>query len=114
MEKKLRDYTRFIEGAVGKGGKELAGYHREMVANFQHERLVHLIIMLFFVGLSLVGIGASAVIWVFYPTYQIFLTPMIVATGLLVIITGFYVKHYYVLENGVQNLYKFCEKLYEK
>ena len=55
MEDKIREYEKFIEkktsGNLGPIERvKLAEYHKEMVANFQHERLVHLLVMLFFVA----------------------------------------------------------------
>ena len=37
--------------------------------------------------------------------------PLYVLALILVILTGFYVKHYYFLENHIQGLYKYIEEL---
>ena len=52
MEDKIREYEKFIEEKTSENlgpieRVKVAEYHKEMVANFQHERLIHLIIMLF-------------------------------------------------------------------
>ena len=115
MEKKLKEYKVFIAKAAEHPERGLVEYHREMVGNFQHERLAHLIIMLFFVFISLCLIGLSIATRVLAPTWDIWwLTPLYAATVIVVVVTGFYVKHYYVLENGVQELYKYSEKLAQK
>ena len=53
MEKKVREYEKLIANAVNIKMTEaerlrLADLHREVVTNFQHERLIHLIVTLFF------------------------------------------------------------------
>lgn len=37
--------------------------------------------------------------------------PLYVLALILVILTGFYVKHYYFLENHIQGLYKYIKEL---
>jgi len=115
MEKELKEYREFIGKSAGKSSRDLSGYHREMVRNFQHERLVHLIIMLFFVFISLCFVGLSVALCLMLPCEAfIYLWPMYGATLILAVVTGFYVRHYYVLENGVQQLYKYSTKIFEK
>ncbi|MBR6964986.1 hypothetical protein IKH83_01585 [Candidatus Saccharibacteria bacterium] len=115
MEKELKKYEKFIEKAVREKHSplewsKLAEIHQETVANFQHERLIHLIITLFFAMLSLVAISISA--WVFTTiAFSFCLLPIYLVALILVILTGFYVKHYYFLENHIQKLYKYTEKL---
>ena len=48
MNKKLQDYIKYIEKESEKPSKELQEYHKTMVQQFQHERLIHLIVTLFF------------------------------------------------------------------
>ena len=115
MEKKIKEYEKFIE----KKTKEklnpiervkLMEYHREMVTNFQHERLIHLIIMLFFVAVSLGLLGI--LVWSLYSLGLVIeMLSFYILTGIVVIMTIFYVKHYYFLENHVQGLYKYTKTL---
>lgn len=115
MEKKLLDYEKSIDKKVREASTaaektKLAEYHREMVANFQHERLIHLIITLFFVFISIMLLFIAAWTGATYSFGQEML-PLYILLGIMVVLTGFYVKHYYVLENHIQALYKYCEKL---
>ena len=116
MEKKLHDYEKQIE-KLEKEAKtpaeraKLAEYHREMVANFQHERLIHLIVTLFFALISVTFLFISAWAEVTYH-FGKEMIPLYILTAMLVILTGFYVRHYYVLENHIQGLYKYTEKLH--
>lgn len=114
MEQRIKEYEEFIKKRVSKPDEKLISYHREMLANFQHERLVHLIIMLFFVAITFVVTAIciftlatmkSMMVWEFLP--------MIIAAVLLWILSFFYVRHYYFLENHVQGLYNISKEFYE-
>ena len=115
MEKKIKAYEKVLEEKTsGKLGPiervKVAEYHKEMVANFQHERLIHLIIMLFFVAVSLVLIGALA--WNICEMGLMFeMVAFYFLTALVVVLTAFYIKHYYFLENHIQGLYKYTKKI---
>ena len=116
MEKKIKEYEEFIAKATHMSLSEverrkLIKYHREMVGNFQHERMIHLIIMLFFVAVTLVLIGL--LLWLsYYLGLVLFLTPFYLMVFIVTTLTIFYVKHYYFLENHIQGLYKYTELLY--
>lgn len=116
MEKKIREYEKFIAREVERAGvsaadrARLAELHREMVENFQHERLIHLLVTLFF---ALFAVGAMFVtawaVLVYGLTVE--MLPLYLLALILVVLTGCYVRHYYFLENHVQGLYKYTEKL---
>lgn len=90
---------------------ELAHYHRTRVREFQHERLIHLLVTFFFAGLFLVSLA------VFLATAAMGLA-MNCLLGLLVLILFVleltYIRHYYQLENGVQRLYELTVAIEEK
>lgn len=108
MKNKMKEYEKFIKKEIEKGNtsKELLEYHKEMVRCFQHERLVHLIITLFFVLIALallvlIGflVGGAGENWVvLWPLYGAILIVTILAIA--------YVKHYHFLENHTQKLYE--------
>lgn len=114
MEKRLKDYEKFINGKVDNPDEKLIEFHREMLRNFQHERTVHLFIMLFFILLTL-GLTILYVLMMMSSrTYYFFeFLPMLVATILMWVLSICYVRHYYFLENHVQGLYDISRKLYE-
>jgi len=99
---------------------ELYRYHLTKMRDFQHERLVHLLVMLFFGGLmlllfvavvvlsSVVVLSLSAI-----DPSRILLVLSTTLAGLLLVTELFYVAHYYKLENGVQGLYAVTEKLHQ-
>ncbi len=110
MEQRIKDYEKFIKKAAEHPTPELKKYHAEMVRNFQHERAVHLAIMLFFVVLTLVmmTIAIHGIIFIGGP-FTIFAS---ILAALLFVITACYIRHYYFLENHIQKLYDVTTKLY--
>ena len=110
MKNKMKEYEEFIRKEIAKGnwGKDLLLFHEEMVRCFQHERLVHLIIMLFFIFMTLIFLGIS------FLTALIFTgdcwycgLPVYILTLILVCLSVAYVKHYYFLENHIQKMYDY-------
>ena len=115
MEEKVRKYEKFIERESAKKltdaeRKKLAKYHALMVKNFQHERLIHLIVTLFFAFLAVAFVLIT--LWAL-ATFgaMIEFSPLYLITLILVVLTVFYVKHYYFLENHIQGLYEYDAKL---
>ena len=102
MRKYIKEYLLEIEKCKDK--KEIDNL-KTKISFFQHERLIHLIVTLFFALFSIIFTCIC-----FY-TKNILLY---VITIVLYIIDIFYIVHYYVLENGVQKLYKIFDKLNSK
>lgn len=134
MDKKLLNHEQFIQTEIEKfehnskkaeteGEKEflqegivrLYKYHQMNICNFQHERLIHLIVTFSFAGLlllSIITLFLLALIPVDY-NYAVLNNLVLFIIVILFITEIFYVKHYYDLENGAQRLYKLSEKLYK-
>ena len=70
---------------------------------FQHERLIHLIVTMFFALFTIILMYYS----ISNPVFS-----LIALT--LIVILAFYIRHYYFLENSVQYLYKIYDKLNRK
>ena len=116
MEKRILAYEKFIKKATDselseKERERLAWYHHETMESFQHERLCHLLVMLFFVLFSVVFILFASWVTINYGLLLEML-PLYVLVLILVILTGFYVKHYYFLENHIQKLYDYTAKIF--
>ena len=111
MEDKIREYEEYIEEKASENlsaseREKLAEYHNEMVQNFQHERVIHLIVTFFFVSIALMLLAALGYeLCVFGPMIE--MCSFYLLTGIVVILSFFYVKHYYFLENHVQEMYKY-------
>jgi hypothetical protein len=75
----------------------------------QHERLIHLIvtvtvavILIMAFGITLAGDGST---YLFYA---------VALDGILMILFGFYIVHYYQLENGVQRWYRLYDEILQR
>ncbi len=89
----------------GKDLEKLYEYSRTQIAWVCHERLVHLIVTLFFGFLLLISASVT-----------MFLGELLfgILFAILLVVVFFYVVHYYRLENGVQRLYLISNQIYDK
>ena len=107
MEEYLKRHEAFVRGqlaATGDGADwaGLARFHRTQIEYVQHERLVHLLVTLFFGLCTLL----TLLFLVLHP--QI---PMGVLLLLLLVLLVPYLAHYYRLENGVQRWYHLANEI---
>ena len=101
MKKRILNYQNYIEeklkeNAAGEDWDALMGDYLVKIGFFQHERLVHLIVMALFVVLEIVSIAAAVISGV--------LGMYVLAAAVLVLLAP-YIGHYYFLENSVQKMY---------
>ena len=78
--------------------------HMVQIGFFMHERLVHLIVTVLF------AIGTFMTIFTYLIVNNI---GLLLLALLLIVLLIPYIKHYYLLENGVQKMYKQYDKLLE-
>lgn len=123
MEKRLKQYLALMEtllsglekedasdaaddrthGSAGKQNlEELLKEHLIQIQFFQHERLIHLIVTCLFAVL------AFAAFFVLFFTMNAGMFALF--TALLVLLIP-YIRHYYILENGVQRMYRQYDRL---
>lgn len=102
MKKYLDDYIKELENKKNKIDIEEL---KAKISFFQHERLIHLIVTLFF--------SLFAIIFTFISLYTTNRYIYVISLILYVFVV-FYILHYYYLENGVQKLYKIFDKLNRK
>lgn len=109
----MRQYYEEMSRKIGaaKDRTELRTYHAQRVSEFQHERLVHLLVMFFFGGLTLAFIGVF--IWMLTLGIMILSVLAGLLAAIVLVTELFYVGYYYRLENGVQRLYQLTDRLYE-
>lgn len=69
---------------------------------FQHERLIHLIVTALFALLTVITLLSN--LFLMQPL-------LVVLEVFLLILLVPYIKHYYLLENGTQTLYRFYDRL---
>jgi len=81
---------------------DLLDDHDRQIAWIQHERLVHLITMMFVCLFFLLSFGFTMIH---------FVLPYILLAALLLILTIAYILHYYRLENSVQRWYGISNRI---
>lgn len=94
------------EGTKDSNIKSLLRYHNRRVRDFQHERLIHLLVTFFFAFLLLVSLAFL----LFTPLPELF-WPLTALCLILLVLEIAYIWHYYKLENGVQSLYELTDQL---
>lgn len=134
MINKLIQHENLVDSELGRISKlkskdtrtkeltRLLDYQDQQIKNFQHERLIHLIVTLFFAGLTLMA-WISSFLWQALLAYlnikldssiNYVNSCLIILSILLTILLVNYVRHYYKLENGIQRLYYLYETIYQK
>ena len=107
MKKELYNYIGEIDNILKSNKKynyeEIIKTHLEKISFFQHERLVHLIVTVFYALFTILFLFLAIVNVYFW-----------IVVFILLIFLFFYVIFYFRLENGVQYLYKQYDKLKEK
>ena len=106
MEKRLKGYLARMEELLGQKDwlHSMDATQRQrlidglliQISFFQHERLVHLIVTVTFAILTIVSVLGC----VLAPQPSLF-----ALVALLLVLLVPYIRHYYILENGVQKLY---------
>lgn len=107
MEKRLLQYLLAMKEVKAdtlseEERRELADKMLVQIQFFQHERLIHLIVTVTFAILTVLSIFA------FLALEQIGLLALCI---LLLVLLVPYIRHYYILENGVQKLYTYYDEL---
>lgn len=102
MRKYLGDYVKEIDKKIKdkKITEQDIENHLIKINFFQHERLIHLLVTLFYGVFVFLAVIISFKTWLFL---------IILYLALIVLI--FYVRHYFFLENHVQYLYKQYDKM---
>lgn len=113
MKNQVKEYEKFIKEKIANKefSKELLDYHNEMIHCFQHERLIHLIVTLFFVMIAIFFLILTGLVlgncgddlMVMWPLYAITLIVTVLAVA--------YVRYYHFLENHIQELYRLTSVL---
>ena len=110
MERSLKNHTAFVNGTLHNQGdgydwRALSEYNLMQIGFFQHERLIHLLVTFFF-GAVLIATAISGLIlmnlW------------LLVIAVVSLVLSAFYIRHYFVLENGVQNLYSLEKEILKR
>lgn len=107
MEKRLKNYLKYIDSIAQESlmMEERQAARAELLVQihfFQHERMIHLLVTLAFAIMTMFAFFLSL-------QYHIMLLYVLLLVLLLLLIP--YIRHYFILENGVQKLYEYYDKL---
>ena len=107
MGKKLNSYIFSLRKLINSGKKieNIEALRRELLTEitfWQHERLIHLLVTILFALLTMYVL----ILIMFYQSIAV----LVLFFALLVLLVP-YIRHYYILENGVQTLYVIYEQL---
>ena len=108
MEQRLKNYLKFYGETAG-GSRKIEGDKGEFLSQmliqigfFQHERLIHLIVTVLFALLEALSV---MIVLISGEVFSVLL-PFAVLVLLLP-----YIRHYYILENEVQYMYRQYDRL---
>lgn len=115
MGKRLRNYLAAMDELLAKlentssdqksdiqDGDDLLRDHLTQIQFFQHERLIHLIVTCLFAVLAFA---------VFFALFFTMNPGLFVLFAALLVLLIPYIRHYYLLENGVQRMYTQYDRL---
>lgn len=109
MEKRLKNYIKYVTEYVEKykvsDSSDKEDFLKDLliqISFFQHERLIHLIVTVAFAFFTIISIVACL-----FTTSM----PLLILTLLFVVLLIPYIRHYYILENGVQKLYTLYDEI---
>ena len=119
MKKRILTYRKYIDFLLASDKqsdwKYIKQEHITLVAFFQHERLVHLIVTVTFAVLELLTVCAYVIVGALDSTLSF---PLLILALLILVLLIPYIKHYYLLENEVQKMYvqydRIAQKVYEE
>lgn len=108
MKKSILDYVLEVENIL-KNKKidnidDVIENHLIKISFYQHERLIHLIVTVLFAILSII----SFLYTINFPSIG-----LMILTFMFLLLLIPYIMHYYLLENNVQKLYIYYDKMKE-
>ena len=104
MKKRLLSYIEYVNKELEREELDVESFKKELLLQihfFQHERLVHLIVTVTFALLLMITFGVFLITEIM---------SVLALAGLLLVLLVPYISHYYLLENGVQQLYTVYDK----
>ena len=110
MADRIRQYMSYIDRLLESGDdtvnwEEEKKKHLVQIAFFAHERMIHLIVTVLFALLT---------VSVFLYTLSHFSGMLLLLLFALLLLLVPYIRHYFLLENSVQDMYEQYDKMLEK
>ena len=91
--------------------EEILSEHMDKIAFMQHERIVHFLVTFMF---AIVLCIFLAVLLFMSSSGNPAMIGVLALVVIVMVLEGFYIKHYYFLENTVQKMYKVYDELLAK
>ena len=95
-QRRLKEYADLAEL------EEIFLEHKDKIAFMQHERIVHFLVTMMFA--IVLAIFICAFLFVENPA-------LFILVVIIMVLLGFYIKHYYFLENTVQKMYRLYDEM---
>lgn len=114
MEKRILTYRKYMDELLLREDvdwERIREEHLVQVGFFQHERLIHLIVTVVFALFTVLSIGMAFLLMA-QGTDGAGSLLLVVAACLVLLLT--YVRHYYILENEVQKMYRQYDEIAAK
>ena len=114
MEKRILTYRKYVDELLQQEEPDWQQIRREhlvQVGFFQHERLVHLIVVVIFAFMTIVSLAMAFGMMAAGVEGGI---GWLVLTGMFLILLIPYIRHYYILENEIQAMYRQYDALTAK
>lgn len=109
MADRIKQYMAYVnlilESDEERDWEEEMRKHLVQIAFFAHERFIHLVVTVLF---------ALMTTMVFLYTFSNFSVPLLLLMILLLGLLIPYIKHYFLLENSVQDMYEQYDKMQQK
>lgn len=110
MADRIRQYMKYVDNLLeSEDGSidwdEEMKKHLVQIAFFAHERFIHLIVTVLFAVMSMM---------VFLYAFSNFSIPIMLLIVMLLVLLVPYIKHYFLLENSVQDMYEQYDKMQAK
>ncbi|MBR5421954.1 MAG: hypothetical protein IK115_12490 [Lachnospiraceae bacterium] len=99
------------EAPTRKDYEKLLETHLAQISFFAHERLIHLMVTILF---ALLTFGLFMLTLVLSLTMEVFPTALLILFLLLLVLLVPYIMHYYLLENGVQKMYRQYDEILKR
>lgn len=103
LKKYMEEIQRRLEEYADKAElEEIFQEHKDKIAFMQHERIVHFLVTMMFA--IILAIFVCAFLFTENPALMLLVV-------IIMVLLGFYIKHYYFLENTVQEMYRIYDKM---
>ena len=114
MERRILTYRSYIDELLARDDadwEKVKAEHLVQIAFFQHERLIHLIVTVIFALLTMAAICMSFLLMAFGAEGAL---GWLLVTAVFLVLLIPYVRHYYILENEVQKMYRQYDRIVAK